>query len=363
MTEAIREVEREAGKPWISARVEETLMQKPAFLAHPRTVAVLGAGLALGQPIAGVEYAPQALRSAGLHKAIEDQSWNSADGGDVSMLASQAHQSPEVFVSGQGLIKNSRLLGDACAQIALKAEKIARNRHMCLTIGGDHSVALGSIAGLLRVWPNLSVIWVDAHGDFNTPESSPSGNLHGMPLAGLTGAFSLNAHAGFEWFHAGLDPRRVALVGIRSLDRGEKLLLKSSGVNVFTMTEIDRFGIGKVMEMALAAVSTQGAGPVHLSYDIDALDPTIAPSTGTRVRGGLNYREAHYIAEAVAETGRLVGMDLVEVNPGLNARLSQSGIQPELNLDSTVEIGLEIIESALGKRIFADDFDDRQLTG
>lgn len=338
-------------------------MQRPSFLSEPRGVALLGAGLSLGQPLAGVEQAPLALRAAGLQKAIEEQNWDFSEGGDVNLSALQSTAVPAPFVPGQGLIKNSLLLGEACQKIAANAEKIGRSRQMCLTLGGDHSVALGSIAGLLRVWPNLSVIWVDAHGDFNTPDSSPSGNLHGMPLAGLTGAFALNEHEGFDWFQAGLDPRRVALVGIRSLDQGEKLLLKKSGVNVFTMTEIDRFGIGRVMDMALAAVSAQGTGPLHLSYDIDALDPTIAPSTGTRVRGGLNYREAHYIAEAVAETGRLVGMDLVEVNPGLSARSQGQAHQSEPVQDSTVEIGIEIIESALGKRIFANDLESKKLTG
>lgn len=334
---------------------------RTSALKSPRTVSVLGAGLSLGQPLGGVEGAPDALRQAGLVQAILEQGWGVKDLGDVRGGTPEQPTLDRPLVEGAP-VKNARALGQACQRIARLAEDAARTGSLCLTLGGDHSVAKGSIAGLLNVWQDLSVIWVDAHGDFNTPLTSPSGNLHGMPLAALTGAFDLSVYPGFEWFKGRLDPQRVALVGVRSLDLGEKALLRSAGIRVFTMTEVDRFGIGRVMDMALEHVSRKGRGPIHLSYDIDALDPSIAPSTGTRVRGGLNYREAHYIAEAVAETGRLVSMDLVEVNPGLASE--QNALAPG-EADPTIELGVELVSSALGKRIYSDAFlvDCAKLTG
>jgi arginase len=234
-------------------------------------------------------------------------------------------------------------MGRACELIAQQTRAIAQSQQFCLTLGGDHSIAAGSLSGLLQAHPDLAVVWVDAHGDYNTPDTSPSGNFHGMPLAALTGAFPLADAPGFDFFSAALPPERVALVGVRSLDPGEQQLLLDRGLHVFTMSEIDRYGIGRVMEAALAAVAPDGTAPLHLSLDIDALDPSIAPATGTRVAGGLTYREAHFIAEAMAETGRLVSMDLVEVNPQLATA----------EADPTLHLAIELVESALGKRILS----------
>jgi arginase len=204
------------------------------------------------------------------------------------------------------------------------------------------------VGGSLLSKPDLGVIWVDAHGDFNTPATSPSGNIHGMPLAFLSGLMRSYSLPSFDWLKNYLDPSQLVLVGIRSIDAEERTLMKSLGVNVFSMTEIDRFGIGEVMEQAKKILFKNGKRPLHLSYDIDSIDPHYAPSTGTRVRGGLNYREAHYIAEALAETGELIGMDLVEINPRLG--YVDAAHRSEENI--TVEIGLELVGSALGKRIY-----------
>lgn len=345
-----------------SIHPEQDVPQTPVSLSsdvrslqNPHTVHMLGAGLALGQPLQGVERAPQALRVAGLQRAVLNLGWGFVDEGDL-VFPQMLHSPVLPYLASTPTVHTPKINnaienGRACQQIAARCKEIGLGRNFCLTVGGDHSIALGSLAGLLEAWPEISLIWVDAHGDFNTPDTSPTGNFHGMPLAALTGAFPLSAYPGFEWFTQRLPPQRVALVGVRSLDQGERQLLRTSGIHVFTMTEIDRFGIGRVMELALAAVNPDGTRPLHLSLDIDALDPSIAPNTGTRVRGGLNYREAHYIAEAIAETGRLVSMDMVEVNPVVGVP-QDSPLGPN---DPTTELALELLESALGKRILSAD--------
>ncbi|MEI6046819.1 MAG: arginase, partial [Chloroflexota bacterium] len=235
-------------------------------------------------------------------------------------------------------------VGQACRLIAQEVERRAVKGCFPLTLGGDHSIALGSIPGLLRVRPNTALLWIDAHGDFNTPETSPSGNLHGMPLAALLG-YTRPGLPCFDWLHEAqpkplLTPDRVALVGIRSLDSGERHLLRQAGVHVYSMSAIDRYGIGPIMERALAAINPKEELGYHVSFDIDAMDPREAPGTGTTARGGLTYREGHTILEMLAATGKLGSMDLVEVNPKLD------------HDNLTVSLATELIASALGKAIF-----------
>jgi len=227
-----------------------------------------------------------------------------------------------------------------------------------LTIGGDHSIASGSITAILQRRPEAAVVWVDAHGDCNTPDSSPSGNYHGMPLAHLMGWFGKRV-AGFEWCddhlakQGALPEDRVALIALRDVDPEERELLRKSGVHVFTMTDVDRLGIGAVMEMALERVDPKKRRPLHLSFDIDSCDPNIAPGTGTKARGGLSYREAHYICERLAMTRRLGSMDLVEVNPALDEPCKEGmhGDDPDIKGTETVRLGIELVGSALGRTI------------
>jgi len=227
-----------------------------------------------------------------------------------------------------------------------------------LTVGGDHSIASGSITGIMKHRRDLAVVWVDAHGDCNTPETSPSKNYHGMPLAHILGWFQHRV-TGFDWcddFLATSGPlpeENVALIALRDVDPPERALLRACGVHVFTMQDIDRYGIGPIMEMALERIDPKGRRPLHLSFDIDSCDPTIAPGTGTKARGGLSYREAHYICERLACTHRLGSMDLVEVNPELDQALSETmhGDDPEIGGTETVRLGIELVASALGKTI------------
>lgn len=219
----------------------------------------------------------------------------------------------------------------------------AREGRFVLTLGGDHSIAIGTISGTAkaireRLGREIGVIWVDAHADINTPETSDSGNIHGMPVAFLTGLATEKADNPFSWIKPEhrLSLKKLVYIGLRDVDRGEKKILREHGIKAFSMHDIDKFGIGRVMEMALGWIGTDT--PIHLSFDVDALDPMYAPSTGTPVRGGLTLREGDFIAECVHETGNLIALDLVEVNPSLEIAGAQE----------TVRAGVSIVRCALG---------------
>jgi arginase len=213
-----------------------------------------------------------------------------------------------------------------------------------LVLGGDHSVAIGTVSGLAshyrREKKKLGMIWLDAHGDANTPESSPSGNIHGMPQAVVfgRGADELVRIGGFASGESKLDPSCCSLLGARSIDSSEKKVIAEIGLRVFTMEEIDRRGIYEVSREAIE-IASRGTEGIHVSFDVDVMDPTVAPGVGTPVRGGLTYRETHTVMEAVAESGRMVSMEVAEVNPILDTQ------------NSTAEVAVEMVASAFGKRI------------
>lgn len=240
-------------------------------------------------------------------------------------------------------MKKPRAVSAVTQQLSNQVYDHAKEGRFVLTLGGDHSIAIGTISGTQkaireRLGRDVAVIWVDAHADINTPETSESGNIHGMPVAFLTGLARDEASAPFGWIQ---DSQRVSVkklvyIGLRDVDRGEKRILREHGIKAFSMHDVDKHGIGKVMEMALGWIGSDT--PIHLSFDIDALDPMWAPSTGTAVRGGLTLREGDYIAECVHETGSLVALDLVEVNPSLE----------EKGAADTVRAGVSIVRCALG---------------
>ena len=294
-----------------------------------RKIAILGAPLDLGAARRGVDMGPSAIRYAGLEEHLERLGLDVTDLGNVTaelpeiadMIDTHARYLPEIL--------------GACAQIAGRVRDIANEGQMPIVIGGDHSIAMGTLAGLHAAHGQGGVLWVDAHGDLNRPETSPSGNVHGMPLAGALGAcgFQLDGFDGPPW----VDPARVALVGIRSLDPGEKELVKDLGLAVFTIADVDRRGVSGVMREAIDVV--RGPGYVHLSLDVDVCDPEIAPGVGTPVRGGLSYREAHLAMELIADAGILTSLEVVEVNPILD------------HADETGILAVELVASALGSRI------------
>jgi arginase len=231
---------------------------------------------------------------------------------------------------------------DAIARVAEEVDRLTtaafRQGTLPVVLGGDHSLSLGSVAAAVRCQPEVGLLWLDAHGDFNTPEVSPSGNVHGMVLACLVG-LGPPALVRVGGFGPKLPPGRCALVGVRQLDPGERELLRESGVAVFTMKDVDRYGLAEVVQQALEVVTRGGTCPLHVSLDLDVVDPVHAPGVGTPCPGGLSYREVHLAMELVADCGRLVSMDVVEVNPILDEH------------NRTARLATELVASALGKRI------------
>jgi arginase len=304
------------------------LATEPGGERSGRPVVVIGAGLDLGAGRRGVDMGPSAIRYAGLQERIEGLGRVCIDWGDVEAGIAEATEAGS---------PNARYLGaimESCAKVAARVEEACRAGYLPLVLGGDHSVALGTLGGLANAHGPGGVLWIDAHGDLNRPEISPTGNVHGMPLAAALGA------AG-ESFRTDAWPapsvERAALVGIRSLDDGERALIEHVNARVFTMSEVDRHGMERVMREALAFLD--GSAFLHLSFDLDAVDPMFAPGVGTPVRGGLSYREAHLALELVAESGRLDSLELVEVNPILDES------------NETAELAVELAASALGARI------------
>jgi len=353
----------------LAEKADDTVTPAIASMSHvwglapaPSTVAVVGAPLCDGQDLAGVELAPDSLRKAGIETAVRSLDWGFDDRGDVRGLdieasAAQLPAADDEYY-GPEMVKNCLSVGAGVGGVYERVSAAAADGRFVLTIGGDHSIAAGSIPGIMKHRPELAVVWVDAHGDCNTPETSPSKNYHGMPMAHVMGWFSKRVR-GFEWWDAhedavGILPEtRVAHIALRDVDPMEKALLRESGVHVFTMTEIDRYGIGAVMRQALDRIDPKGKRPLHLSFDVDSCDPSIAPGTGTKARGGLSYREAHYICEHLAATRRLGSMDLVEINPSIDAPIAEGmhGDDPTIQGTETVRLGIELVASALGKTI------------
>jgi arginase len=292
------------------------------------SVAVIGAGLDLGAGRRGVDMGPSAIRYAGLADRLRGLGLHYLDWGDVTTAV------PEATGVGDERLRYFVDIKETCERVAKLVSRAVGEGHLPLVLGGDHSVALGTVGGLARVRGPGGVLWIDAHGDLNRPETSPSGNVHGMVLAALLG----RAGAGFESSAWPLPAaERVALVGVRSLDEGERELLRELDARVFTMSDIDRVGVEPVMRDSLRHVGDGGF--VHLSLDMDVIDPEVAPGVGTPVRGGFSYREAHLALELVAESGLLGSLDVVEVNPIFDRE------------NATGELAVDLIASALGARI------------
>ena len=300
-------------------------------MSEQREIAIIGAALDLGQSRRGVDMGPSALRAAGLEERLASLGFSVRDHGNVETAI------PEATALRDERARFLPEIKETCERIAELVASVTRGGAVPLVLGGDHSVALGTLGGLASVHGPGGVLWIDAHPDINTPETSPSGNVHGMALGaalGLAGA----TFASESWPLPALDHKRVVLLGIRQLDDGERRLLREADVRVFTMSEIDRIGVERAMREALDRVA--GAGFVHVSLDMDALDPELAPGVGTPVRGGLTYREAHLALELVAESGLAGSFEVVEVNPILDRE------------NITASTAVELVASALGKTIY-----------
>lgn len=289
----------------------------------------------LGAARRGVDMGPSALRIAGVVEKVRALGYEIDDRGNLEVAAMETTR----IVNRAA--KYDQPILDCCRRLAAAVESTVAAGRLPLVLGGDHSIALGTVTGIAAVHrrrdEKVGLIWFDAHGDMNTPDTSPSGNVHGMPLAMLLG-FGPEEFTHLGGFAPKLEPQNVVLIGIRSLDPWERDIVRRSGIHVFTMKEVDLLGMAKVTELAIAAASDGTAG-FHLSFDLDGLDPQIAPGTGTPEPGGISYREAHLLMELVADSERLLGLEMVELNPVLDDR------------NKTAELTVGLIQSALGRRI------------
>jgi len=298
-------------------------------------VHVLGVPMDLGSGRRGVDMGPSAIRIAGLEDRLRELGHQVVDEGDLVI------KNMEELKVGDVHARYLAEIARAAKLAAGKVERIMTKGHFPLVLGGDHSISVGTVSGIAAFCrarrKKLGLLWIDAHGDINTPETSPSGNIHGMPVASLLGEGpdTLTAIRGTA---PKVNARNVALVGIRSLDEGEKVRLKRHGVQVHTMSDIDRSGIHRIMKKALARV-TDGTDCVHVSFDLDAVDPTVAPGVGTPVKGGLDYREAHLIMELLHDSGVMTSLEMVEVNPILDQG------------NASAVFAVELVQSAFGKKI------------
>jgi len=289
----------------------------------------------LGQSRRGVDMGPSALRVAGLQSRLKALGHTVEDIGNVPV------KQPEEQHFGEKRAKYLHEIAETCRGVAEITEHALVEGFLPLVLGGDHSVAVGSFSGVSKFFREQSkgvgYLWLDAHGDMNTPESSPSGNVHGMPLAAVLGcgAPELTELLGYK---PKVEPRHVALVGVRDLDAKERRLIKESGVHVFTMRDIDERGLREVMTGALRIVTDDTAGAA-VSLDMDFVDPADAPGVGTPVRGGVTYREAHLAMEMIADSGAMVSLEIVEINPVIDVH------------NKTALLGVEMVLSGLGKKI------------
>lgn len=293
-------------------------------------IALIGVPIDLGANRRGVDMGPSALRYAGLQKALSDLGHTVADLGDL-VVPGPEHSDP-----GHPSARYLKEIVEVCRELSRRVADVVKAGRVPLVLGGDHSLSVGTVSGVRQVHPNTGIIWLDAHGDFNTPDTTPSGNVHGMSLAALLGLGAEELVA----CSAGrpVQPEQTVLIGVRDLDDGERELLRKTGVRVFTMQEVDRLGLPAVMDQALDRLRKH-VDRIHLSLDLDVFEPDLAPGVGTPKSGGLTYREGHLAMEMIAELGMLVSMELVEVNPILD------------EANRTARLAVDMARSALGAQV------------
>ena len=297
-------------------------------------IAIIGAPLDLGQDRRGVDMGPSAMRVANLNKRLAALGYHVEDLGNIPVAQ------PEAAPEGPARARYLPQIAETCRRLGVAVEKAVSAEKIPLLLGGDHSIAVGTVAGLSRCFRKkkqpVGLIWIDAHADMNTPETSPSGNVHGMPLACCIGLGPKELTHLFG-FSPKVAPRNVALVGVRNIDQLEAPHVRDSGVRAFTMRHIDERGLRAVMDEAIEIASTGTVG-FHLSLDMDYVDPSEAPGVGTPVRGGGTYREAHLAMEMICDSGKMLSMEVVEVNPLID------------EVNRTADLAVELVLSALGKR-------------
>lgn len=296
-----------------------------------RAICITGVPMDLGQGRRGVDMGPSAIRYAGLNARLAALGFEVNDSGNLDVPVPEEQED-----GAAGGMRHLAVVSAVNRELADRTAHALQEEALPLTLGGDHSIAAGSIVGVRRHGPS-GVLWIDAHGDFNTPRTSPSGNIHGMPLAALCGLGEPRL-VDLAWPGAKVRPEDVVLIGVRDLDGEERRLMREAGVTVYTMTEVDHLGLPEVATRTFRQL--EALPRVHLSFDADVLDPEIAPGVGTPVPGGLTFREAHLLMELFADWGRVTSLDLVEVNPILD----------RANVTANTLVGLTL--SLLGKKIY-----------
>ncbi|MCP5020560.1 MAG: arginase [bacterium] len=303
-------------------------------MSNAKRVALIGVPMDLGGGRRGVDMGPSAVRIAGVKAAVESLGLELVDHGNIEVVA------PESRVPDDPNARFLDEISDACTRLANDVEERMASGDFPLVVGGDHSIAIGTVSGIAshfhKQGKKIGLIWFDAHGDMNTPETSESGNIHGMPLAALLG-YGPGSLTRLSRRFPAVDRENAVLVGIRSLDEREREMVKESGIRCITMKEVDQHGIHLAMKEAIE-IASRGTAGFHLSFDLDGTDPSVAPGVGTPVPGGISYREAHTVLELCAESTKLVGLEMTEINPILDDR------------NRTAQVTVQFIESALGRR-------------
>ncbi|MBX5319838.1 arginase [Staphylococcus caprae] len=297
-------------------------------------IEIIGAPSTFGQKKLGVNLGPDAIRYAGLLARLKRMGHDVIDKGNIEV----PNLDVEKFHSNQEGLRNYNEIITVSENLSKAVSETVKNGNFPLTLGGDHSIAVGSISGISQYYNNLGVIWYDAHGDLNVPEESPSGNVHGMPLRILAGD-GPEELVHLNGFTPKVKPENIVLIGMRDLDKGEREYIKDKNIKTFTMADIDRFGIQEVIERSLEYLKSRNIDGLHFSLDVDALDPTETPGTGTRVLGGLSYRESHFALELLSESKLVTSMDLVEVNPLID------------HLNSTAEQAVALLGTFFGETL------------
>uniref|UniRef100_A0A8C9J3J3 Arginase n=1 Tax=Piliocolobus tephrosceles TaxID=591936 RepID=A0A8C9J3J3_9PRIM len=351
-------------------------IQKSKNILVNKKVSIIGIPLSEGQDLEGVHLACDDLRRLGLYDVIKSVGWDYEDVGDVKIEKKKMHSNEKkILLNGNGPekndqngcveyeenniyyndIKNIEVIGKSSENIFKQCDKELKKKNFVLNIGGDHSIAFATILSSVHNYENLKLVWIDAHGDINVPETSPSMNYHGMPLAHALNLFKKKVPY-FEWAEKlkHLKPENVALIGIRDVDEYEKIIIKKSNIHYYSMFDIDKHGMYNICKNALQKIDPDNNSPIHVSLDIDSIDVLYAPATGTLAKGGLTYREIHLLLKMLADTKRVVCMDLVEYNPLMDVKDKKLHCDSlPIHADATVtgKLCLEMIARILGNDI------------
>lgn len=329
----------------ITAQLEVTSSPKYDHIKDSQ-LAIIQAPFCGGQGKSGVEKGPKYMLRNGLERDLKEIGWSTHVESPLNEKYLKEMMERDEITDQYKTTKRPRLVGETAETLYHSVAEHAQNGEFVLTLGGDHSIAIGTVSGIQETYPDVGLLWIDAHADINTLESTDSGNLHGCPVSFLLGLNKDDPTApdSFKWVPGTLKPEKIVYIGLRDVDQAEKQIIKDLGIKAFSMYHIDKYGINKVIEMALECLHPNGGrGPIMCSYDVDAVDPLFVPATGTPVRGGLTLREGLFLVERLAETGDLVALDVVECNPELAV--------DDIHVADTVSAGCAIARCALGETL------------